>query len=196
LEQERARQQALEAKLADLRAEVVLLERLAGERDAGLLAEFRAQLMARIRPALAQRAGELFRACTEGRYDGLELGEDYDLLVVEQGQPLPLARFSGGESDLASLCLRIAIGEVLAERAGEPLGFLALDEIFGSQDSQRRANILRALAHLRGHFRQILLITHVEDVKDALEHAVYVEDDERTSRLATHDAREVLAAPA
>lgn len=195
LAEELAQQRALEAKMAELRQELALLERLAGERESGLLAEFRSHLMGRVRPALAQRAGELFRACTEGRYEGLELTEDYDLQVLEAGQALPLARFSGGEGDLANLCLRIATGEVLAERSGEALGFLALDEVLGSQDAQRRDHILRALAHLRGRFRQILLITHLEEVKDALEHVVYVEDaEDGTARLVP--LRSAVLAPA
>jgi DNA repair protein SbcC/Rad50 len=187
-------QRALEAQVAEAQREVVLLERLAGERDAGLLADFRSHLMGRLRPVLGQRAGDLFRACTEGRYEGLELSEDYDLLVLEGGAALPLARFSGGEGDLANLCLRIAIGEVLAERSGEALGFLALDEVLGSQDEQRRARILGALAHLRHRFRQILLITHIEEVKDAVEHVVYVEDGPQgEARLATLEAPMVPA---
>jgi exonuclease SbcC len=171
-----AEQARLEAKLDGLRAEAGLLERLAGERDQGLLADFRAHLLGRLRPALAERAGELFRAITEGRYEGLELTGDYDLLVVEGGQSFPLTRFSGGESDAANLCLRIAIGELLAERSGEQLGFLALDEVLASQDDVRRANVLRALAALRGRFRQILLVTHLDEVQDALEHVLYVRD--------------------
>jgi len=186
LAEEQARQQALEARMAALRDEVVLLDRLAGDRDAGLLADFRSHLMGRIRPALGERAGELFRTCTEARYEGLELTEDYDLLVLDGGEPFPLARFSGGEADLANLCLRIAVGELLTEHGGEHLGFLALDEVLGSQDEQRRAQVLHALARLRGRFRQVMLITHIEEVKDALEHVVYVEDAEGgTSRLTT-----------
>jgi DNA repair protein SbcC/Rad50 len=89
------------------------------------------------------------------------------------------------------------VGEVLAERSGEQLGFLVLDEVLGSQDEQRRGNILRALAHLRGRFRQILLITHIEDVKDALEHVLYVEDaEDGTSRLVDGGDRVPLAVPA
>ena len=197
LAEQEAEQRALEGKLADLRRDIVLLDRLAGERDAGLLADFRSHLLGRLRPALSQRAGELFRLCTDGRYDGLELTEDYDLQVLEGGQPLPLVRFSGGEADLANLCLRIAVGEVLAERSGEQLGFLALDEVLGSQDEQRRVNVLRALAHLRGRFRQVLLITHIEEVKDALEHVVYVEEGEAgTSVLTVPDERAPLLLPA
>ncbi|MCA1813986.1 MAG: SMC family ATPase, partial [Halobacteriales archaeon] len=190
----RAEQERLAAKAGELRSQLQLLERLAGDRDAGLLADFRAQLMARIRPALAERAGGLFRLITDGRYEGLDLTEDYELLVQEEGQRFPLSRFSGGESDAANLCLRIAIGELLAERSGEQLGFLALDEVLASQDDIRRQNVLRALAHLRGRFRQILLVTHLGDVQDSLEHVLHVQDlPDGTSRLELREAGPLAA---
>ena len=41
---------------------------------------------------------------------------------------------SGGEEDVANLALRLAISQMIAERAGQPLSLLVLDEIFGSLD--------------------------------------------------------------
>ena len=45
----------------------------------------------------------------------------------------------GGEEDIANLALRLAISQMIAERAGQPLSLLVLDEIFGSLDEDRRA---------------------------------------------------------
>jgi exonuclease SbcC len=106
--------------------------------------------------------------------------------VHDDGAPFALARFSGGEADLANLCLRLAVSQVVAERAGtEGFGFLALDEIFGSQDEVRKGNILRALSSLSGRFRQILLITHIPDVKESADHVLRVEAlDDGTSRIS------------
>jgi exonuclease SbcC len=178
-------QEELARRGAAMEADVALLERLAGDRDLGLLPEFKDHLISRIRPILSLHAGRLFRELTEGRYQDLEISEDYGLRVHEDGQAFALERFSGGEGDLANLCLRLAVGQVVAERAGsEGFGFLALDEIFGSQDEVRKGNILRALKGLSGRFRQILLITHIGDVKEAAEHVLRVEAlDDGTSRI-------------
>ncbi|MHB8606070.1 MAG: ATP-binding protein, partial [Thermoplasmatota archaeon] len=162
-------------EVAALREELAVLERVAGDRDDGLLVEFKDRLLGRVRPMLSEHASGLFRLLTDGRYSDLELDEDYELAVRDDGESFRLERFSGGEADLANLALRLAIGEVVAERAGgAEFHFLALDEIFGSQDEVRKGNILRALADLSGKFRQILVITHVEDVKDSVEHVFRV----------------------
>ena len=125
---------------------------------------------------LAWRTGELLRTLTQGRYAEVELDEDYQLHVRDEGKLFPLPRFSGGEEDLANLCLRIAVSQIIAERGGAaPMNFIILDEIFGSQDATRKGNILRSLKNLSGQFRQVILITHVEDVKDALPYALSVD---------------------
>lgn len=182
---ELARQKELAAQADALAAKVTLLEQLAGDRDVGLLPEFKDHLIGRVRPLLSLHAGRLFRELTEARYADLEVNEEYDLLVHDEGEAFALERFSGGEADLANLCLRLAVSQVVAERAGtEGFGFLALDEIFGSQDEVRKGNILRALRSLSGRFRQILLITHIADVKESAEHVLRVEtSDDGTSTL-------------
>ena len=177
--------EALASRAAELERRVTLLEALAADRDGGLLPEFKDHLIGRTRPLLSLHAGRLFRELCEGRYADLEVDEGYDLLVHDEGQPFPLERFSGGEADLANLCLRLAVSQVVAERAGsDGFHFLALDEIFGSQDDVRKANILRALKALSGRFRQILLITHIADVKESAEHVLRIEAlDDGTSRI-------------
>ncbi|MBD3287977.1 AAA family ATPase, partial [candidate division KSB1 bacterium] len=130
---------------------------------------FRQDLAGRIRPIIAQRASELMNLTTSGRYSLLELDDDYNIFLYDHTDRFPLARFSGGEQDLANLCIRIAVSQVVAERAGgTQINFIVLDEIFGSQDEERKELIMNTLQHLSSQFRQIFVITHVEEIKDIM----------------------------
>jgi exonuclease SbcC len=144
---------------------------------------YRTYLISQIRPALSSHASELFSELSDGKYSQIELDEDYNILVYDQGQPYGIERFSGGEEDLANLCIRLAISEIITERAGSIFQFIVLDEIFGSQDQIRKQNIIRALNGFSSKFRQIFLITHVDDVKHFTEHTMEVLEDE--SRVST-----------
>lgn len=144
--------------------------------------EFKLDLISRIRPIISQRASELFSEITKGKYPSLELDGDYNILIEDEGGSFTTDRFSGGEEDLANLCLRIAISQELTERAGGmQANFIALDEIFGSQDEERKNNILKALSELSKQFRQILIITHVEDVKETLPYVFTIKEDSEKS---------------
>ena len=140
-----------------------------GEKLAGLFGEFRKHLIARIRPTLADLAGGLFSEMTDGKYSLVELDENYDLRVMDGGQFFGVERFSGGEKDLANLCLRLAISLALTDSAGLSRSFVILDEVFGSQDSERKGLIIKALGNLKNRFPQILLITHIEELRDQVE---------------------------
>ena len=143
-----------------------------------IMNEFRLDLISRIRPILSQRASELFGKTTKGKYPSIELDEDYNILIEDEGNSFTTDRFSGGEGDLANLCLRIAISQELTERAGGmQANFIALDEIFGSQDEGRKNSILEALSELSNQFKQIIIITHVEDVKEALPYVLTVKEN-------------------
>ena len=130
---------------------------------------FRLELAGRIRPLISRRTSELLSLTTDGRYSLVDLDEDYKLTIFDGNLRFPITHFSGGEQDLANLCLRIAISQVIAERSSSsPISLIVLDEVFGSQDDERRALILNAFHQLKQHFRQIFLITHVEGIKDVL----------------------------
>jgi exonuclease SbcC len=155
----------------------------------GMLTEvmdsYRSYLISQIRPALSQHASELFAELTDGKYSEIELDEDYNLLLYDQGSAYGIERFSGGEEDLANLCMRLAISEIITERAGSVFQFIILDEIFGSQDDIRKQNIIKALNGFSSKFRQIFLITHVDDIKQFTEHTIEVtEDDTGASTLS------------
>ena len=142
-----------------------------------VMGDFRLGLISRIRPILSQRSSELLGQITGGKYSRIDLDDDYNMQIEDDGNTFTAARFSGGEGDVANLCLRIAISKELAERAGgAQASFIALDEIFGSQDEERKRNILNALHVLSNQFKQILVITHIEDVKEALPYVLTMRD--------------------
>jgi exonuclease SbcC len=141
------------------------------------LKAFKADLTSRIVPMLSETASELLAELTGQRYARMQLDDDYEIHILDEGEEYPLARFSGGEADVASLCLRLAISRVIAERSGGGVNFLVLDEVFGSQDQERKRSILQLLEALRGQFPQILVITHIDDIKDMLSSVIAVSDD-------------------
>ena len=143
-----------------------------------LMNDFKVYMVGRIRPMLSDYASGMLTRLTEGKYSALELDENYDVFIYDEGTPYELSRFSGGEEDLANLCLRLAISAVVAERSAIQTNFIILDEIFGSQDAFRKRNIILALTELSKKFRQILLITHIEDMKDYMEYVLRVTEDE------------------
>jgi exonuclease SbcC len=143
-----------------------------------LMNDFKVYMVGRIRPMLSDYASDMLRRLTDGKYSAMELDENYDVFIYDEGTPYELNRFSGGEEDLANLCLRLAISAVVTERSAIQTNFIILDEIFGSQDAFRKRNIIQALNALSKKFRQIFLITHIEDVRDYMEYVLRVTEDE------------------
>ena len=74
--------------------------------------------------------------------------------------------YSGGEAFRINLSIRIALSKVLAQRMGAPLPTLFIDEGFGTQDASSRERILDVISSIQDDFDKIIIITHLEDLKD------------------------------
>lgn len=177
------------AKLGAVRAELSTHTRTADR-----LAEFRAEVAAGIVPDLEQLASGFLQLLTDGRHEGVELSDDFAPTLLESGLEIEVP--SGGTEDLIALAMRLAISQLIAERAGHPLSLLILDEPFGSLDAVRRENVLSLIRRLRSVFQQVILITHVEEAKDAVDTAIVVEFDETEGRSSVRmfDGLEEVAA--
>jgi exonuclease SbcC len=145
-----------------------------------------------MRPEIAELASGFMADLTDGRYDEVELTPEYGVTVVDGGVPKPV--ISGGEEDLASLVLRLAISQMIAERAGQPLSLLVLDEIFGSLDDARRQHVMGLLRGLGDRFPQVVLITHIEQVRDGLDRIIRVTYDAAAGTSVVRDETAVLGA--
>ena len=94
------------------------------------------------------------------------VAETLDIIISDELGARAYETFSGGESFRANLALRIAISKLLARRAGAQLQTLVIDEGFGSQDSQGRSLVVEAINSIQHDFERIIVITHIEELKD------------------------------
>ncbi len=178
---------ARERQLAQLKGR----QRLHNELDRAF-SDLRGELNARMRPEIAELASGFLADLTDGRYDELDLTEDYAVTVLDGGVPKPV--ISGGEEDIANLVLRLAISQMIAERAGQPLSLLVLDEIFGSLDEARRLHVVGLLRRLADRFPQVILITHIEQVREGLDRVIRVEFDPARGTSTVRDDTATLGA--
>ena len=140
--------------------------------------DLRTDLNFQLRPELSELASAFLSELTDARYSELELDDDYNIIILEDGVPKP--ELSGGEEDLANLVLRLAISQMIAERAGQSFSLLILDEVFGSLDETRRFNVVELLRGLQDRFEQVILITHIESVREGLDRLITVRYDPGT----------------
>ncbi|TNE58317.1 MAG: SMC family ATPase [Bacteroidetes bacterium] len=153
----------IQEQIGAKQAEVELLKKLTE-----LLLQFKTEILERVSPSISREASDLFSRITKGKYDRIHVDENFDFFIADGGMLYPIERFSGGEIDLANFCLRIAITKAIVDLSGNGQGveFLAFDEIFGSQDEERRHEMMLALHYLQEQFRQIYIVSHIDSQKD------------------------------
>ncbi|MDW7991069.1 MAG: SMC family ATPase [Anaerolineae bacterium] len=96
-----------------------------------------------------------------------EVRETLDIHIADELGERPYEMYSGGEQFRINFALRIALSRLLTRRAGAQLQTLFIDEGFGSQDPQGRERLVEAIHSIQDEFACILVITHLEDLRDA-----------------------------
>ena len=154
-----------------------------------------AMLIESILPRLEEEANTLLGRMTENRMHvkletqretkGGEVRETLDIYIADELGTRSYEMFSGGEAFRINLALRIALSKVLAERKGLPsLPTLFIDEGFGTQDTAGRERILDVIGAIEPDFQKILVITHLEDIKEAFPVRIEVEKTEAGSTFS------------
>ncbi len=128
-------------------------------------------------PELERSANELLSRMTDGRMHVRietqreiktgELREALDIIISDELGSRPYELYSGGESFRINFAIRIALSRLLARRAGAQLRSLFIDEGFGTQDARGREHLVAAINTIRDDFDRILVITHIDELKEA-----------------------------
>ena len=127
-------------------------------------------------PEIEHEANGLLGRMTEGRMSvrldtqretlAGETRETLDIIISDELGARNYGLFSGGEAFRINFALRIAISKLLARRAGTQLRTLFIDEGFGTQDAHGRERLVEAIKSIMPDFDRILVITHIEELKD------------------------------
>jgi exonuclease SbcC len=96
-----------------------------------------------------------------------ELREALDIVISDELGSRPYEMYSGGEAFRINFAIRIALSRLLARRAGAQLRALFIDEGFGTQDARGREHLIAAINSIQDDFDRILVITHIDELKDA-----------------------------
>jgi len=96
-----------------------------------------------------------------------EVRETLEIRIADELGTREYSLYSGGEAFRVNFAVRVALSKLLARRAGAQLQMLVIDEGFGTQDSQGRQRLVEAINAIQDDFARVLVITHIDELKDA-----------------------------
>ncbi|HEX5501515.1 MAG TPA: SMC family ATPase [Thermomicrobiales bacterium] len=109
--------------------------------------------------------------------------EALDILIGDEAGQRDYVMYSGGESFRVNFAIRVALSKLLTRRAGAKLQTLVIDEGFGTQDVRGRDGIVEAIRSIEGDFQTILIITHINELKDAFPAQIMIEKTPAGSQI-------------
>jgi exonuclease SbcC len=112
-----------------------------------------------------------------------DLRETLDIQISDGAGIRNYEMYSGGEAFRVNFAIRLALSKILAQRKGARLQTLVIDEGFGSQDTQGRQRLIEAINLVKGDFAKILVITHLDELKDAFPTRIEVQKTEHGSAI-------------
>ena len=200
LEERRDALQELAARVEEAK------DRLAAARDAAQLHQdlarafgrdgVQAMLIEQSLPELERIANGLLDQLTEGRgrtqvslrtqresASGKTV-ETLDIHISDDLGTRDYEMYSGGEKFRVDFALRIALSRLLAMRSGASLPTLIIDEGFGTQDEEGRDRLVAAINAISSEFRLILLVTHIEELRESFGRRIEVTKDPERGSLA------------
>lgn len=111
------------------------------------------------------------------------LAETLDIRIVDSAGERPYENYSGGEQFRVNFAIRLALSKILTRRAGARLQTLVIDEGFGSQDPAGRQRLVEAINIVQDDFERVLVITHIDELRDAFPNRIEVEKGPQGSTI-------------
>ena len=194
IKNQKERKKKLHSEMKDISKKLVnlsLIEKAFGRNGVQAL------LMEEALPQMQMQANEILGRLSSGKMSvRFETEREYkdkkrddkmqvlDILINDaEGVQRPYDLYSGGEMFRINFAVRLALSKVLAQRAGARLQMLVIDEGFGSQDAEGRQKLIEAINMIRPDFKKILVITHLEELKDVFPARVEVRKTNEGSQV-------------
>jgi len=146
-------------------------------------------------PKIEEEANALLARMTNGRMhirfetqrekksERGEFIETLDIYISDEVGIRDYSLYSGGEAFRINFAIRVALSKLLAQRAGARLQTLIIDEGFGTQDVEGRTRLIEAINAIKDDFARVLVITHIEELKDAFPVRIDVQKTPQGSQI-------------
>jgi exonuclease SbcC len=148
-------------------------------------------------PEIEDGANRLLARMTDGRMNVSfetqrdtkkgDIAETLDIKIADELGTRSYEMFSGGEAFRIDFAIRIALSRLLARRAGAPLPTIIIDEGFGTQDADGIDKLKEAIGAIQTEFLKIIVITHIEELKDAFPVRINVVKTINGSRIEVNE---------
>jgi len=115
-----------------------------------------------------------------------DFSQEIDIIIAdENGAVREYETYSGGESFRIDFAIRIALSRLVSLRSGVRSPILFIDEGFGSQDQIGQDRLREAIQEISNSenykFKKIIVITHLESLKESFGVALEVSKNESSS---------------
>ena len=115
-----------------------------------------------------------------------DFSQEIDIIIAdENGAVREYETYSGGESFRIDFAIRIALSRLVSLRSGVRSPILFIDEGFGSQDQIGQDRLREAIQKVSNSenykFKKIIVITHLESLKESFKMALEVRKNESSS---------------
>ena len=109
--------------------------------------------------------------------------ETFRITVLDDGYERGYETYSGAEKFVVDLAIRIAMSKFLCKRSGASVSLFVLDEGVSCADENNREEIIKAIRSITHEFDTVLFVTHIEELKDALDQRIEVTKNSMGSHI-------------
>jgi len=103
-----------------------------------------------------------------------------DIVVNDMNGSRTYETYSGGEKFRIDFACHIGMAKFLTKRSGASIDFLIIDEGLGSQDDFSKQKFIDSIMSLKPLFKQIMVITHIQDLQNSFDNKVFVQKNQLT----------------
>ena len=114
--------------------------------------------------------------------------EVFRITVLDDGYERRYETYSGAEKFVVDLAIRIAMSKFLCKRSGASVSLFVLDEGVSCADESNRDEIIKAIRSITTEFETVLFVTHIEELKDALDQRIEVTKNSLGSHIRLREA--------
>jgi len=109
-----------------------------------------------------------------------------DIIINNKGRRQKLELYSGGETTRITFAIVLALAELLSRRSGKQIKSLIIDERISGLDDYGIMQFAEILREVRRRYLKIIIITHIDKLKELIEKTILVTKDDEGSDIKVY----------